>query len=105
MAVAFSADSPAASRVSWHAHFHDAGYLVLVLAAISSTALLSCARSNEKRWRPLRTAARVLLPVLVAGVAISGFDEIAELGRYVLIGGLLVWAHVASRAATRVSVR
>lgn len=101
MAVAFSADAPTASRESWHAHIHNLAYPVLVLAAILSAALFSFARSDERGWRGLTIASRVALPVLLAGVVISSFDTIAELGRYVLICGLLVWVHVTSRAAVR----
>lgn len=102
-AVAFSADPPTASRESWHAHIHNLAYPVLVVAAISSAALFSFAGSDEGGWHGLRTVSRLALPVFLAGVLISSFDTIAELGRYVLIGGLLVWAHVAARTAARLA--
>jgi MFS family permease len=103
MAVAFSADPPTASRESWHAHIHNLAYPVLVVAAISSAALFSCARSDERDWRRLRTASRLVLPVLLASVLISSFNTIAELGRYVLIGGLLAWAYTTARVAARLA--
>lgn len=103
MAVAFSADPPTALRESWHAHIHNLAYPVLVVAAISSAALFSFARSDERDWRGLRTASRLVLPVFLAGVLISSFNTIAELGRYVLIGGLLVWTHTTARVAVRLA--
>ncbi len=54
-------------------------------------------------WDGLRPASRLVLPVLLAGVLISSFDTIAELGRYVLIGGLLMWAHTTARVAARLA--
>jgi Protein of unknown function (DUF998) len=100
-AVALSADPPTASRVSWHAHIHNLAYPMSIAAAIASAALFSFARSDERDWRELCAASRFVLPILVAGVSISSFDTVAELGRYVLIGGLLVWVHVAARVAAR----
>jgi Protein of unknown function (DUF998) len=102
-AVAFSADPPTASRESWHAHIHNLAYPVLVVAAISSAALFSFAQSDARDWRGLRTASRLVLPVLLVGGLISSFDTVAELGRYVLIGGLLVWTHTAARVAVRLA--
>jgi Protein of unknown function (DUF998) len=104
MGVAFPADPPTAVKESWHAHIHNLAYPVLVVAAISSAALFSFARSDERDWRGLRTASRLVLPVLLAGVLISSLDSIAELGRYVLIGGLLVWAYTTARVAVRLAV-
>jgi hypothetical protein len=104
MTVAFSADPPTALRESWHAHIHNLAYPVLVVAAISSAALFSLVRSDERDWRGLRTPSRLVLPVLLAGGLISSFDTIAELGRYVLIGGLLVWAYATARVAVRLAV-
>lgn len=103
IAVAFSADPPLTSRESWHAHIHNLAYPVLVVAAMSSAALFSLTRADERDWRRLRTASRLVFPVLATGVLISSFDTIAEMGRYLLIGGLLVWAHVAARAAVRLA--
>jgi hypothetical protein len=103
MAVAFSADPPTASKESWHAHIHNLAYPVLVVAAISSATLFSIAPSDESDWHGLRTASRLVLPVLLASVLISSFNTIAELGRYVLIGGLLVWAYTTARVAVRLA--
>jgi hypothetical protein len=103
MAVALSADPPTASRESWHAHIHNIAYPVLVVAAISSAALFSFVRSDERDWRGLCRPSRLVLPVFLAGVLISSFNTIAELGRYVLIGGLLVWAYTTARVATRLA--
>ena len=102
-AVGFSADPLTASRESWHAHIHNVAYPVLVVAAISSATLFSFARSDQGEWRRLRTASRLVLPVFLAGVLISSLDTIAELGRYVLIGGLLVWGHTTARVAVRLA--
>lgn len=101
MAVAFSADPPTVLRESWHAHIHNLAYPVLVVAAVSSAALFSLAGSDERDWHGLRAASRSVLPVFLAGVLISSFDAVAELGRYVLIAGLLVWVHTTARVAVR----
>jgi Protein of unknown function (DUF998) len=103
MAVAFSADPPTASGESWHAHVHNLAYPMLIVAALSSAALFSFARSDETDWHGLRKASRLVLPVFLAGVLISSFDAVAELGRYVLIGGLLVWTHTTARVAARLA--
>jgi hypothetical protein len=103
MAVAFSADPPTASRESWHAHIHNLAYPVLVVAAISSAVLFSFAQSDERDWCRLRTASRRVWPVFLAGVLMSSFNTIAELGRYVLIGGLLVWAYTTARVAVQLA--
>lgn len=95
--VSFSADQPKAVTQTWHGEIHNAAYLVLLFVGMASLALVALISADtDVSWRHLRTASRVLLPLLIAGAVLTGFASIAQLGRFVVIGALLAWAHAAA---------
>lgn len=97
--VAFSPDQSRSRGHSWHAEVHNLAYLVLLFAGLTSAALFALTPAAGRAERRLRLASMVALPVLGVGVAVTNLDSVAQLGRYLIIGGLIGWAQIAAHTA------
>jgi Protein of unknown function (DUF998) len=103
--VAFSADSPGQIADSWHAKIHNHAYPLLLSAGLISAGLMAATSAGSGPWRRLRIASMVAFPVILLGATISSFNPVAQLGRDVLLSGLIGWAQLAAMAAVRLPDR
>lgn len=90
---AFRADSPSRTQgESWHASIHNVVYPSIPVSALGAAVLIVVAAGRERfATRTFRLATTALLAFMVVGIALTWIASVAQFGRYVFFGALLIW--------------
>src|SRR5205823_3420369 len=88
----FRPDSPRATAgASWHDALHNAVFPAIPIAGLAAAAVAVFTGRRAERPYISASASGVLLGAMIAGLALTRLDSIAQLARYFFFGALLVW--------------
>ncbi len=90
--VAFPPDAPGTSDApSWQDRIHNVAYPVIPVAGLIGMAVALGGDRTRRRWRRMAGLSAATLVVALPGFALTFTDDLPQLGRYFLFGGLLAW--------------
>lgn len=102
--VTFSADLPR-HATTWHGELHDIAYNLIPLGAIVSMTVSLAARREPGKGTLPGWLSGTLLVVLLASIALTRIDSIAQLARYFVLGALTGWLVAIAVSLLRVASR
>ena len=99
--LAFESDVGRGAGPTWHGVIHDVAYPPIPAAAIAAAALLAAGARGCPGWAGVARLSAWAVPALAAAFALTAAAPVAQVARYALFGGMLLWFQIVAVAALR----
>jgi hypothetical protein len=99
--LAFETDVGPDAGPTWHGVIHDVAYPPIPVAAIAAAALLAAGARREPGWAGLARLSAWSAPAFGVAFALTAAAPIAQVARYALFGGMLMWFEAVAVTALR----